>query len=650
MFSIPPSFDAPRVRVLARFIFLMVLLGAITRLGLAIFNGDAAALSPLTALTIFGLGLLYDIAASLWWALPLALLLWLWPAEPRAHKGLRWAVLALVLALVVALVNVASSEFVFWNEFASRFNFIAVDYLIYSREVLGNIRESYNMPLLLGGTGLVALIVMVVFTRSALAWPPFTPSRFLARGLAFVGYVAIASAVTALVDTRWKESLNQPQLAQLAGNGTWEFFHAFRFNQIDFAQYYQTMPQAKAEAIVKNSWASYPHYKLTGSPTMPIERDVTPAGAVRDVNVVLVSIESFGAEFIASLGGKPGLTPFFEALGTEGIRFTKLYATGTRTVRGLEALALSVPPTPGHAIPMRPQHKGLFTLGGLLKTKGYDPVYLYGGYSYFDNMDSFFGGNGYTVFDRTGIKKENITHENIWGVADEDLFNQALTQIDERVAKGKRVFAHVMTTSNHRPFTYPEGRVDIRSGTGRDGAVKYTDYAIGKFVADAKKKPWFDNTIFIFVADHTSIARGRSDLPLAKYHIPMVIYAPKFIAPQTVDAFSSLMDVAPTIMGLLNTPYTSQFFGHDILRDFAPECKCEGAAFLANYQTVGYIKDGITVELKPKRGVRAYATDTGVTAEAADAKAAIDTAIAHYQVAARHFSDASVRARGHVKP
>ena len=105
---------------------------------------------------------------------------------------------------------------------------------------------------------------------------------------------------------------------------------------------------------------------------------------------------------------------------------------------------------------------------------------------------------------------------------------------------------------------------------------------------------------------------------------------------------------------VLNTPYTSQFFGHDILRDFAPDCKCEGAAFLANYQTVGYIKDGITVELKPKRGVRAYATATGHRDEAANAQAAIDTAIdtaiAHYQVAARHFSDASVRARSHVKP
>lgn len=649
MFKLPHASDLPRQRLLWRFLVLLVVLGFLTRAGLTIFNGDLAAANPLAIIPILLLGLIYDIAASLWWALPLALLLWLWPSGLRAHGALRLVAMTLILILVVGVVNVSSSEFVFWNEFASRFNFIAVDYLIYSREVLGNIRESYNMPLLLGATFLVALIVVVLFARHALAWPSFTSSRFLERGLAFVAYVALASGVTAIVDTRWKDALGQPQFAQLAGNGTWEFFHAFRFNQIDYAQYYQTMPQAEAEAIVKKSWSNYPHYTLTGSTTMPIEREVMHNWRPRDVNVVLVSIESFGAEFIASLGGKPGLTPYFEQLAKEGLWFTQLYATGTRTVRGLEALTLSVPPTPGHAIPMRPQHKGLFTLGGVLKEKGYDPVYLYGGYSYFDNMDSFFGGNGYTVFDRTGIKKENITHENIWGVADEDLFKEALTQIDERVAKGKRVFAHIMTTSNHRPFTYPENRVDIRSGSGRDGAVKYTDYAIGKFVADAKKKPWFANTLFVFVADHTSIARGRSDLPLEKYHIPMVIYAPSFITPQKVDAFSSHIDVAPTIMGLLAIPYTSQFFGHDILRDYTPECKCGGAAFLANYQTVGYIKDGITVELKPKRGVRVYATATGAKVEGEKAAQAIQQAIAHYQVAARHFSDAVVRERVGVK-
>jgi phosphoglycerol transferase MdoB-like AlkP superfamily enzyme len=310
-----------------------------------------------------------------------------------------------------------------------------------------------------------------------------------------------------------------------------------------------------------------------------------------------------------------------------------MYATGTRTVRGLEALTLSVPPTPGHAVPMRPHNSGLFTLGGVFKEQGYEALYLYGGYSYFDNMASFFGGNGYTVIDRTAIDKKDIHHENIWGVADEDLFDLALREIDGRVAGGKKVFAHVMTTSNHRPFTYPADRIDIPSGTGRDGAVKYTDFAIGQFVEKARQRPWFNDTLFVFVADHTSIARGRSDLPMERYHIPMVMYAPGKIAPARVDAMASQIDVAPTMLGWLNLSYVSEFFGRDVLRDGGPP----SSLFMANYQTVGFVGEDMQVELRPKQSTRVTGLDGG-TPTPDHAREALEEGIAFYQAAAQRFS------------
>ena len=310
-----------------------------------------------------------------------------------------------------------------------------------------------------------------------------------------------------------------------------------------------------------------------------------------------------------------------------------MYATGTRTVRGLEALTLSVPPTPGHAVPMRPNNGGLFTLGGVFKEKGYEPLYLYGGYSYFDNMTSFFGGNGYTVIDRSAIDKKDIHQENIWGVADEDLFELALREIDKRAAAGKKVFAHVMTTSNHRPYTYPEGRIDIPSGTGRDGAVKYTDFAIGQFVEKARQRPWFANTLFVFVADHTSIARGRSDLPMERYHIPMVMYAPGLIEPRRIDALASQIDVAPTILGMLNLPYVSEFFGRDVLRDGGPA----PSLFMANYQTVGFVGDDMQVELRPKQATSVVGLD-GSRPAPDHAREALEEGIAFYQAAAQRFS------------
>ncbi|MEW6690514.1 MAG: LTA synthase family protein, partial [Pseudomonadota bacterium] len=351
------------------------------------------------------------------------------------------------------------------------------------------------------------------------------------------------------------------------------------------------------------------------------------------LNLVLVSGESLGAEFVESLGGARGLTPNLERLGREGLFFTQMYATGTRTVRGLEALTLSVPPTPGHAVPMRPDNHGLFTLGGVLKSQGWEPLYLYGGYSYFDNMASFFGGNGYTVIDRTAIDKKDIHHENIWGVADEDLFDLALREIDARASAGGKVFAHVMTTSNHRPFTYPEGRIDIPSGTGREGAVKYTDHAIGRFVEKARARSWFGRTVFVFVADHTSIARGRSDLPMERFHIPMVVWAPGLVAPRRIDALASQIDVAPTLLGLLELPYVSEFFGRDLLHD----ADVPPSLFMANYQTVGFVGEGEQVELRPRRASRVTELD-GRASDAARQRAALEEGIAFYQVAAQRFA------------
>lgn len=613
----------------------------LTRLGLLLFNADTSLYGPVRLVPALLLGMGYDAAVALWWSLPLVLLGWWWPRR-RGRGALTVAAVVLSALLLGAAVFVSVSEFVFWNEFASRFNFIAVDYLVYTREVLGNIRESYPLAPMFAGIGAATLVLAVVVARPMHRAAAVPAPGFGGRTLAAVLYVAVAAAVTASVGSGWKERLQQPQLVQLAGNGVWEFFHALRYNQIDFQLFYATLPPERVAVLLQQHFAASPHYRLTPSAEMPIRREVLPAGPRRELNVVLVSVESLGAEFIESLGGAKGLTPNLERLGREGLFFSRMYATGTRTVRGLEALTLSVPPTPGHAIPMRPDNGGLFTLGGVLRAQGWEPLYLYGGYSYFDNMASFFGGNGYTVIDRTAIDKADIHHENIWGVADEDLFDLALREIDARAVGGRKVFAHVMTTSNHRPFTYPEGRIDIPSGSGRAGAVKYTDHAIGRFVEKARSHPWFGHTLFVFVADHTSIARGRSDLPMERFHIPMVVWAPGLVEPQRVEALASQIDVAPTLLGLLNLNYVSEFFGRDVLHD----TDVPPSLFMANYQTVGFIGGGEQVELRPRRATRVMPLDGGEH-DARLERAALEEGIAFYQVAAERFSS---RRRGSPTP
>ena len=633
------ALNQTRLRAIPIVLAAVLVFFTLVRLGLAGFNADFSPSGLALLVPAVLIGIAYDVPVALWWVLPLALLIACWPSGPRASRSLAWVAMALAVALFAGLAFVGVSEFVFWNEFESRFNFIAVDYLIYTREVVGNIRESYSLALLFGLVALSAIALSAAIAKPFLRALALPAGSLKGRSAAVGVLVLVATILTAVVGTAWKEALAQPQIVQLAGNGVWEFFYAFNHNEIDFHRYYSTIPVERANALVRAEFGDTKQYEFTNSGVMPIERKVFAQGPERDLNVVLVSIESLGAEFIESLGGQKGLTPNLERLAGESLYFTRMYATGTRTVRGLEALTLSVPPTPGHAVPMRPNNSGLFTLGGVFRSKGYETLYLYGGYSYFDNMKSFFGGNGYTVIDRTAIPKEMITQENIWGVADEDLFRLAIREIDARAAVGKKVFMHVMTTSNHRPFTYPAGRIDIPSGEGRSGAVKYTDYAIGKFIEEAKAKPWFNDTMFIFVADHTSIARNRTELWLRRYHIPMLIYSPRWVTPRHVDTVSSQIDVAPTVLGLLNMPYVSQFFGRDILRDGidAPH------VYVANNQTIGFLRGDLLAELKPRQRARAANPDNNATVTGIAADRTVEEGIAIYQTAAYRFSANAVR-------
>jgi phosphoglycerol transferase MdoB-like AlkP superfamily enzyme len=221
-------------------------------------------------------------------------------------------------------------------------------------------------------------------------------------------------------------------------------------------------------------------------------------------------------------------------------------------------------------------------------------------------MSDFFNGNGYQVIDRTALKQEDIHYANIWGVADEDLFNLALRQLDSNDHAGKPFFSHIMTVSNHRPYTYPENRIDIPpSRQSRDGAVKYTDYAIGQFLKEASSKPWFRETVFIIVADHCASSSGKVQLPINGYHIPMMIYAPKYLEPAVIDRLTAQIDIAPTILGLLHLDYTSEFYGHDL---FAVPSG-DDRAFISTYQGLGYLTDSLLIIQSPPHHVEAYIPD-----------------------------------------
>ena len=546
----------------------------------------------------FLIGSAYDLVTTPFVLAPLILFLAFLP-----NKVARWRLPRILISVgipiaIFLLLFTAVAEWIFWDEFGGRFNFIAVDYLIYTTEVIGNIWQSYPVGKILIALAVVSLFISVPLIRRSWASTAL-PLGWIGRLGGILLVVVLPVALFYGVSSTDKNRFSTDPLNELAGNGLYEFASAARNNEMDYMRLYASLPDKEAFSLVREK-QSQTSDGWRSSNIEDRQYAVHAKGTEKHLNVVLISTESLGAEFIGAWGDPRGLTPRIDQLAKESLTFGKVYATGNRTVRGLEALTLAIPPTPGQSIVKRPNNANLFSLGDILTNKGYDTAYIYGGYGYFDNMEAFFSGNNYRVVDRMSIPKEKIHYENIWGVADEDLFELVISDIDASLAKSdgkKPVFAHVMTTSNHRPYTYPEGRIDIPSGTGREGAVKYTDWAIGHFIDEAKKKPWFRDTLFVITADHGASARGTGDLPIEKYQLPVLFYSPAHIKPERIDRLMSQIDITPTLLGQLSFSYDSKFFGQDIFRQKPGEER----AFVANYQSLGYMRDGRLVMLYPKR-------------------------------------------------
>ncbi len=626
----------------------LIVLSTLTRFALA-FHPNTGPIGISDAVAAFALGFLFDAIVAIFVCAPLFSMLMLAPDRWSASRAWRVFVMLLWAAIFYGLTLVAVAEWLFWDEFGGRFNFIAVDYLLYTHEVWQNIRESYPVGTVLLVLALPAFIVTFLLWRRL--WTATAAAMPVRRRLAwFAAGMLLVAVLGRYADSDYREFSPRDSANELAGNGAFQFFAANRRNELPFERHYAAIEPARALQITRRELeiADQSPASIFGE---GVER-LVPARAApaRAPNVVLISIESMGAEFLGSYGNGKGLTPYLDRVAQESLWFSNVYATGNRTVRGLEALTLALPPTPGQSIVRRPKNEGLFTLGSVLEDNDYEVYYAYGGYGYFDNMNAFFGANDYHITDRTDIGRDKIHFANAWGVADEILFDHMLQALDqEHRSRGAKTpfFAHIMTVSNHRPYTYPANRIDIPSGTGRDGAVKYSDYALGRFLENAKRRPWFDNTIFVITADHGANARGTMEIPIDKYRIPLFFYAPGRIAPQKVDRLMSQIDIAPTLLGFTGLSYYSKFFGRDVLR--APPQS--DRAFVANYQTLGYMRDGGLVTLQPKRKVRVSRIDAdGNIIAALDAPALAEEAAAFYQTASFLFRSGLYRDEEQLPP
>ena len=580
------------------------------------------------------IGSLIDAAVAI--LLGLLALAALVPLRPLARR------LNSAIPLIGGFVAMASlfgfgivAEVFFWNEFSSRFNGIAYNYLMFPREVIGNIEESFNasrwMPAFLL-FGVIATVPAVGWLRQAVQDRP--PAGFFRRTGSALALAVLA--VTALWLPPGRLSENR-ELDQLAHNGLETFVHAVLTNDAEYLGVYPSIGGAEARAVVRDLVAQSNTTPLAGNDRIPTLRHVSNAPLAKTPNIILVTEETYGSVFVDSLDNtlEVSISPDLDRLAKGGLLFTNIYASGDRTVRGLEATETAFAPIPGISTARRPGAEGMYSLPWLLKSSGYDSAVLYGGLSPFDNMGAFWKGIGFDhVWDQRDVRHDSFS--TIWGVSDEDLFTEALRRMDEQTVANRPVLLTLMTVSNHRPYEFPQNNVQWDDAMGRiQNTARYAQWAFVDFVERARKKPWFDNTVFIFVGDHGVKVNGAARVPVHSFRIPILIYGPKFIEPGRNDTLGAQIDLIPTLLGQLGVSYDSPFFGLDLMQ--VPEGG--GRIAIAHNYSIAYGRAGHVVVLEPNGEVLGYSFAPGSPEMAAEPPdpTVLREAIAQTQEAHRMF-------------
>lgn len=608
-------FTQPRFRLLFTYAVFYLAISDLIRCIFYFWSLDAIDFSIINFLRVLLTGTFFDLGTISFFVLPYTLYLLLFPNKWIGGKLDKWLTyIGYSIGLIIFSFSFMA-EFTFWDEFKNRFNFIAVDYLIYTYEVVQNINESYPMPLIILAILSVVTGTFYLTSKKDIFHQAFNATIELKQKISLTVIVAILASIYGFtIDNKHAEWSENRYENELSKSGIYSFFAAFRNNELSYSDFYlsddieKSVKRLKKLTLAKNE-------QYIPSSNYSLKRTVNNEGSELKPNVIFICIESFDAKFMDTFGNGGSITPFLDSIASQSILFTNLFATGTRTVRGMEAITLSVPPSPGRSIVKRKKNTGFFNIGTVFKSKGYKNVFFYGGDGYFDNMNQFFGGNGFEIVDRgrgylmgddfiskrTNIEDNEVTFENAWGVCDEDIYRKVLKEADENYKSNQPFFNFIMTTSNHRPFTYPEGKIDIPSKSGRHGAIKYTDFAIREFIKSAKQKPWFENTVFVIMSDHCASSAGRQELNVADYHIPAIIYNSKDSL-AVIDKNCSQIDLFPTLFGYLNWSYTSQLFGRDI-NQMEPK---DERAFVSNYRKMGYLKNNELVVLGDQMKANCY--------------------------------------------
>jgi phosphoglycerol transferase MdoB-like AlkP superfamily enzyme len=470
---------------------------------------------------------------------------------------------------IILFMELSTLDFI--KEYDTRPNKLFIDYLIYPQEVLGTLMKSYLISIVVTALVMSGFIYALIRFRKQLfgiRLIDYKTKLILFPLAAFFTFFGARSSLTSKRPINASDAVFSTD--HLTNSLGLDSFYTVGFalysmkNEKNAEKMYGKMNYAEAISRVKKYMNVNPDEFTNDSiPLLHIQKPEKTLD--RPYNVVIILEESLGAEYVGSLGGLP-LTPEFDKLTQEGTLFTNLYSTGTRSVRGIEAVITGFLPSPSESVvKLNNSQRDFYTIAALLKQKGYDTSFIYGGKANFDNMGSFFNSNGFDkIIDEDDFDSDKSAFHGTWGWSDEDVMAKANNYYK---SLGKKPFVSlVFSSSNHEPFEYPEGRIkpyDKEKNTVSN-AMKYADYSIGQFFKQAKKEAYYKNTIFLVIADHNTRTYGDHLVPIHKFHIPALIIGPDVAKGAKYNKLCSQIDMQPTLLSKIGTEAETPMTGRNL--------------------------------------------------------------------------------------
>lgn len=591
-------------RVFAIFALLVLALLTVSRIGLLIWQWPRVeGLGNVGWMLIQGVRADF-ILVGLLLAVPVLLAPFLaLPQLLRWWRGfaLIWCLVALTLVIFIELSTPS-----FIAQYDIRPNRLYIEYLKYPKEVFSTLWQGFRVPLI-GGTVLTILLVWFgvrILAAQAQRMQSFSVAKLLITWplVVIMVFISIRStfdhrpanpALFAITSDSLVNSLiiNSPYSVFYAA---YSLRHEARSSEIYGKLAEDEMVKLALDwPWLKDYQFNNPNYPTLHQQQATVQRD-------KPLNLVIVLQESLGATFVESLGGLP-VTPELEKLKSDGIWFEQLYATGTRSVRGIEAVVAGYSPTPAQStVKLANSQYNFTTVASILKSQGYQTQFVYGGEAHFDNMRSFFTGNGFSqVVDIKQIKQPKFVGS--WGASDEDLFNTAHQQLELLHQQGKPFLSLIFTSSNHEPFEFPDGRIELHEQPQNtvNNAVKYADWAMGQFFQKAKASAYWQDTLFLIVADHDNRVYGSNLIPLEKFKIPGLILGAD-VKPERLQVMASQVDLVPTLLSMMGVSSCHPMMG----RDFTLDRTSPGRALIQFDQYFALMQGKELTILKPNQEVQ----------------------------------------------